>query len=172
MINKLHYDVKFTELLAVQDIAGGNVDSGDCDVNVTNAERITILVSGVVAVGTTDQDHTFKVYKVKADGTGDVAIPFDISKITYNTGAYSAWTECTAAAGHVIAAAGVLTVGTHIYLIEVDKAQFIDNGVTAASVKADILNHLAFKVTGTNDTSTWTANATAILYGLNYQIED
>ena len=171
MFNKLHYDVKFMELLAVQDIAGGAIDSGDKDVYVADADRISILISGAVAVGTTDQDHTFKVYKVKSDGTGHVAIPFDICKLT-TLGAYGDWVECTAADGHVITAAGVLTVGTHTYMIEVDKAQFITNDVTAASVPADYLDYLGFKVTGTDDTSTWTANAIAILYGLKYQNED
>ncbi|MBT4333436.1 MAG: hypothetical protein HOD64_09180, partial [Candidatus Cloacimonetes bacterium] len=88
MVNKLHYDAKFQELLVVQDIAGGNIDSADDNVlvKITVANRIAVLLTGMVA-GTVDQDHTIKFYKQVAAGTGDVAIPFSYSKLTELTGA-------------------------------------------------------------------------------------
>lgn len=161
MFNKLHYDAKFIEMLAPADLAGGAIDTGDSDVYVRDADRVAVLVSGLVA-GTADQTHTITVYKCAADGTGDVAIPFDISEIDLSNGAYGTWTEATTAGFAVTAA--MLTEATHTFMIEVDKAQFIGNDDYATN-----LSYLAVKLAGTDDTATWTGGITAILYGLKYQ---
>jgi len=139
-----------------------STDTGDKNIYVRDADRVSILISGVVA-GTADQTHTIKVYKCDSAGANDTAIDFDISKITVATGVYGTWTECAAADGLPIVAA-TLTEATHAYLIEVDAAQFIANDDFATGY-----DYLTLKITGTDDTATWIGNITAILYGLKYQ---
>lgn len=162
MFNKLHYDAKFIEMFPVQDLIDSTTDTGDKNIYVRDADRVSILISGVVA-GTADQDHTIKVYKCDSAGANDTAIDFDISKMVVTTGVYGTWTECTAATGHVIGSA-TLTETTHTYLIELDSAQFIANDDYATGY-----DYVTLKITGTDDTATWTGNITAILYGLKYQ---
>ena len=162
MFNKLHYDAKFIEMFPVQDLIDSSTDTGDKDIYVRDADRVSILISGIVA-GTADQDHVVRVYKCDSAGANDTAIAFDISKVVTATGVYGTWTECTAAAGHTITSSD-LTIATHTYLIEIDAAQFIANDDYATGY-----DYLTLKITGTDDTATWTGNITAILYGLKYQ---
>ena len=170
MENKLHYDVKFIEMLAPKSsvAAAGtpSLDTVAADVCVTGADRISVLVQWLSAA--VDAIHTIKMYKTNVGGTGDTELNFSISEITEATGAYGAWTDVVVGeSGYPIAISDNAN-GTHMYLIEIDKNEFtpIDDFATP-------LEYVSLKMTeGTSETGVMDGCMTAILYGLKYQNED
>lgn len=162
MVNKLHYDVKFQELIPQGTVLTAGVNSGDSDAKVTGAERVAILVTWLEA--TAAKPHTITVHKTNAAADGDVNIPFDFCEINEATGAYGTWEEVEST-GKAVAKVGS---ASRMFLIEVDKFQF-----TPTDDFATPLEYLGINIADDDSESgVLTGGATMILYGINYQIED
>lgn len=162
MVNKLHYDVKFQELIPQGTVLTAGVDSGNSNALVTGANRIAILYTWLEASAA--KPHTITVYKTNAAADGDVAIPFNYCEINEATGAYGTWATATTA-GVAIAKVGS---ASRMILIEVDPHE-----LTPTDDFATPLEYLGTNIADDDSESgVLTGGATMILYGLKYQNED